>query len=127
MPIALGDTVVLYPTVGTLNKLSADSRDLSSTLLVAGNTLTSYSQTVVFYPTVGTLNKLSADVRDLSSTLLVSGNTPTSYSQTVVFYPSFSNPVFSRVSTFISSSNEPVVVGAGPGPGTVNTQNWTMG
>ena len=123
MPIAYGDTVVLYPTVGTLNKLSGDTRDLSSTLLVAGNTLTSYSDTVVFYPTVGTLTKLSADTRDLSSTLLVSGNTPTSYSQTVVFYPSFSNPVFSRVSTFISSSNEPIVVSTGP----VNVQNFTMG
>ena len=123
MPIAIGDTVVLYPTVGTLNKLSADVRDLSSTLLVAGVTPTAYSQTVVFYPTVGTLNKLSADTRDLSSTLLVVGTTPTSYSNTVVYYPSFSNPVFSRVSTFISSSNEPIVVSTGP----VNVQNWTMG
>ena len=123
MPIARSDTVVLIPTVGTLNKLSADTRDLSSTLLVSGNTPTSYSETIVFYPSTGTLTKLSADTRDLSSTLLVSGNTPTSYSQTVVYYPSFSNPVFSRVSTFISSSNEPIVVSTGP----VNVQNFTMG
>jgi hypothetical protein len=124
MPIAIGDTVVLYPTVGTLNKLSSDTRDLSSTLLVSGNTPTSYSDTVVYYPTVGTLNQLSSDTRDLSSTLLVSGNTPTSYSDTVVFYPSFSNPVFTRVSTFISSSNEPIVVSTA-NVATV-TQTWTV-
>ena len=123
MPIAYGDTVVLYPTVGTLNKLSGDTRDLSSTLLVPGNPPTAYSQTVVFIPTLGTLTNLSADIRDLSRTLLISGTTPTSYSSTVVFYPSFSNPVFSRVSTFISSSNEPIVVRSGP----VNSQRWTMG
>lgn len=82
-----------------------------------------YSDTVVLTPTVGALTQLSADVRDLSSTLLVVGTTPTSYSDTVVFYPSFSNPVFSRVSTFISSSNEPIVVSEGP----VNVQNFTMG
>jgi len=80
--------------------------------------------TVVLYPTVGTLNKLSSDTRDLSSTLLVSGNTPTSYSDTVVFYPSFSNPVFTRVSTFISSSNEPIVVSTA-NVATV-TQTWTV-
>jgi len=123
MPIAYSDTVVLTPTVGALNQLSADTRDLSSTLLVAGSTLTVYSDTVVFYPSTGALTQLSADVRDLSSTLLVTGTTPTSYSDTVVFYPSFSNPVFTRVSTFISSSNEPIVVSEGP----VNVQNFTMG
>ena len=123
MPIAYSDTVVLTPTVGTLNQLSADTRDLSSTLLVAGNTLTSYSETVVFYPTVGTLNQLSADIRDLSSTLLVTGTTPTSYSQTVVYYPSFSNPVFTRVSTFISSSNEPIVTVSSE---STVTQTWTV-
>lgn len=123
MPIAYGDTVVLYPTVGALNQLSADSRDLSSNLLVSGATPILYSETIVLYPTIGTLNKLSADTRDLSSNLLVVSTTPTSYSNTVVYYPSFSNPVFSRVSTFISSSNEPIVVSEGP----VNEQEWTMG
>ena len=123
MPIAYSDTVVLTPTVGALTQLSADVRDLSSTLLVAGSTLTVYSDTVIFYPSTGALTQLSADVRDLSSTLLVTGTTPTSYSDTVVFYPSFSNPVFTRVSTFISSSNEPIVVSEGP----VNVQNFTMG
>ena len=123
MPIAYSDTVVLTPTVGALNQLSADTRDLSSTLLVAGNTLTSYSETVVFYPTVGTLNQLSADTRDLSSTLLVSGTTPTSYSQTVVYYPSFSNPVFNRVSTFVSSSNDPIVTVSSE---STVTQTWTV-
>ena len=123
MPIAYSDTIVLTPTVGALNQLSADTRDLSSTLLVAGNTLTSYSETVVFYPTVGTLNQLSADIRDLSSSLLVTGTTPTSYSQTVVYYPSFSNPVFDRVSTFISSSNEPIVITSAE---STVTQTWTV-
>jgi hypothetical protein len=125
MPIAYSDTVVLTPTVGALNQLSADTRDLSSTLLVASNTLTSYSETVVFYPTVGTLNQLSADIRDLSSTLLVSGATPTSYSSTVVYYPSFSNPVFTRVSTFISSSDEPIVISTA-NVANVVTQTWSL-
>jgi hypothetical protein len=122
-PVAYSDTVVLSPTVGTLNQLSGDTRDLSSTLLVSGNTPTSYSDTVVYYPTVGTLNQLSADSRDLSSTLLVTGTTPTSYSQTVVYYPSFSNPVFTRVSTFISSSNEPIVITSAE---STVTQIWTV-
>ena len=125
MPIAYSDTVVLIPTVGTLNQLSADTRDLSSTLLVAGNTLTSYSETVVFYPSTGPLTQLSADTRDLSSTLLVTGVTPTSYSETVVYYPSFSNPVFTRVSTFITSSNEPIVISTA-NVANVVTQTWSL-
>lgn len=123
MPIAYSDTVVLLPTVGTLNQLSADTRDLSSTLLVSGSTPTLYSETVALYPTVGTLNQLSADTRDLSSTLLVTGTTPTSYSETVVYYPSFSNPVFSRVSTFVSSSNDPIVTAS---TASTVTQTWTV-
>ena len=123
MPIAYSDTVVLTPTVGALNQLSADTRDLSSTLLVASSTLTVYSDTVALYPTVGALNQLSADTRDLSSTLLVVGTTPTSYSDTIIYYPSFSNPVFTRVSTFISSSNETIVTVSSE---STVTQTWTV-